>query len=155
MRCTCSHLQSKFNHLYCLIIILLLKIKKQWKPTSQNPCQTRKKYCENKVKIKMTCSVVDTISHSNIANISCTQDLWWKPSIQLARRELRIKPPSLKSTKSQQKKREIKPTNRGKITNFHWNENKRTEKCLPLLQVVGDWKNNGSNHGSCRRWGGW
>ena len=104
----------------------------------------------------MTCSVVDTISQSNIANILCAQDLWWKPRIQLARRELSIKPLSLKSTKSQKKKEKKKgnkPANRGKITNFHWNENKRTEQCLPLLQVVGDWKNNGSNHGSCRRWG--
>ena len=34
------------------------KIKKQWKPTSHNPCQTRKKYCENKVKNQndMQCS---------------------------------------------------------------------------------------------------
>ena len=35
-----------------------------------------KKYCENKVKIKMTCSVVNTISQNNIGkHIACTRSL--------------------------------------------------------------------------------
>ena len=54
-----------------------------------------------------------------LAHIVCTRSLT-KTQYTTSKRELNIKPPNLKSTKSQQK-RENKPTNRGKITNCHWN----------------------------------
>ena len=101
----------------------------------------------------MIFNVVHTISQSNIGkhivqtrSLMKSQYTTSKKRTQYQTTKFEIN--QIPTERERERERENKPANRGKITNFHWNQNKCTEQCLPLLQVIGDWKNNSRNHGS-------
>jgi len=78
-----------------------------------------KKYCENKVKIKMTCSVVNTILQNNIGkHIMRTRSLM-KTQYTTSKKRTQYQTTKFEINQIPTKKRENKLANRGKITNFH------------------------------------